>query len=79
MTYAQAAAKHWPDRVWIYGKDAFERLSQSIRIFDLPYVPVLKAVCGRNIDRAESFAQTGGTSLLKLTGEHWLKEWISIL
>ncbi|HLK21002.1 MAG TPA: Gfo/Idh/MocA family oxidoreductase [Bryobacteraceae bacterium] len=33
---------------------------QAGRFFDLPYRPVLKAVCARNIDRAKSFADNWG-------------------
>ena len=30
---------------------------QAPRFFDLPYKPVLKAVCARNADRAKAFAE----------------------
>jgi len=33
---------------------------QAPRFFDLPYRPVLKAVCARNADRARSFAENWG-------------------
>jgi myo-inositol 2-dehydrogenase/D-chiro-inositol 1-dehydrogenase len=33
---------------------------QAPRFFDLPYKPVLKAVCARNADRAKSFAENWG-------------------
>src|SRR6266545_6701148 len=33
---------------------------QAARFFDLPYRPVLKAVCARNPERARSFAQNWG-------------------
>jgi myo-inositol 2-dehydrogenase/D-chiro-inositol 1-dehydrogenase len=33
---------------------------QAPRFFDLPYTPVLKAVCARNADRAKSFAENWG-------------------
>ncbi len=33
---------------------------QAGRFFDLPYQPVLKAVCARNSDRAKSFAENWG-------------------
>lgn len=33
---------------------------QAPRFFDLPYQPVLKAVCARNADRAKSFADNWG-------------------
>jgi myo-inositol 2-dehydrogenase/D-chiro-inositol 1-dehydrogenase len=33
---------------------------QAPRFFDLPYQPVLKAVCARNADRARSFAENWG-------------------
>jgi len=33
---------------------------QASRFFDLAYVPVLKAVCARNADRAKSFAEKWG-------------------
>jgi len=33
---------------------------QAPRFFDLPYQPVLKAVCARNADRLKSFAETWG-------------------
>ena len=33
---------------------------QAPRFFDLPYEPVLKAVCARNPDRVKSFAERWG-------------------
>src|SRR5437867_10618741 len=33
---------------------------QAARFFDLPYWPVLKAVCARDAERARSFAQNWG-------------------
>src|SRR6202049_4793238 len=33
---------------------------QAPRFFDVPYQPVLKAVCARNADRAKGFAENGG-------------------
>ena len=33
---------------------------QAARFFDLPFTPVLKAICARNQDRAQSFAATWG-------------------
>ena len=33
---------------------------QAGRFFDLPYQPVLKAVCARNLDRAKAFAENWG-------------------
>src|SRR3982750_3990226 len=33
---------------------------QAPRFFDVPYEPVLKAVCARNADRARSFASNWG-------------------
>src|SRR5206468_7004948 len=33
---------------------------QSSRFFDLPYVPILKAVCARNPDHVKSFAENWG-------------------
>ena len=33
---------------------------QAPRFFDLPYQPVLKAVCARNADRAKGFAENWG-------------------
>jgi myo-inositol 2-dehydrogenase/D-chiro-inositol 1-dehydrogenase len=33
---------------------------QAGRYFDLPFQPVLKAVCARNPDRAQSFAANWG-------------------
>src|ERR1700727_340564 len=33
---------------------------QAPRFFDLPYQPVLKAVCARNADRARKFADKWG-------------------
>src|SRR6476646_492278 len=33
---------------------------QAARFFDLPYRPVLKAVCARNPERAKAFAQNWG-------------------
>src|SRR5437773_1779776 len=33
---------------------------QAARFFDLPYRPVLKALCARNAERARSFAQNWG-------------------
>jgi predicted dehydrogenase len=33
---------------------------QAPRFFDLPYTPVLKAVCARNADRAKGFAENWG-------------------
>src|SRR5262249_47161911 len=33
---------------------------QAPRYFDLPYQPVLKAVCARNADRAKQFASNWG-------------------
>src|ERR1700682_1062528 len=33
---------------------------QAPRFFDLPYQPVLKAVCARNAERAKSFAENWG-------------------
>src|SRR5580698_7147580 len=33
---------------------------QAPRFFDLPFQPVLKAVCARNLERVTSFAQSWG-------------------
>ena len=33
---------------------------QAPRFFDVPYQPVLKAVCARNVERAKSFAENWG-------------------
>src|SRR3982751_7017181 len=33
---------------------------QAPRFFDVPYEPVLKAVCARNADRVRSFAENWG-------------------
>ena len=37
--------------------NAFRQVNQ---FFDVPYRPVLKAVCARNAERAQSFAETWG-------------------
>jgi myo-inositol 2-dehydrogenase/D-chiro-inositol 1-dehydrogenase len=38
---------------------------QAPRFFDLPYKPVLKAVCARNADRAKRFAENWGYSSIE--------------
>ena len=42
------------------GKTHSNAFLQAPRFFDLPYRPVLKAVCARNADRVKSFAENWG-------------------
>ena len=42
--------------------------SQVSHFFDLPYRPILKAVCARNADKAGPSPTTGATSPSKPTG-----------
>jgi myo-inositol 2-dehydrogenase/D-chiro-inositol 1-dehydrogenase len=42
------------------GRAHSNAILQAARFFDLPYTPVLKALCARNAERARSFAQNWG-------------------
>src|ERR671924_504405 len=42
------------------GRTHSNAFRQAPRFFDLPYEPVLKAICARNPDRAQKFASTWG-------------------
>ena len=41
---------------------------QAPRFFDLPFKPVLKALCARNADRAKAFAANWGYESIEPTG-----------
>ena len=42
------------------GRAHSNAFAQAPRFFDLPYRPVMKAVCARNPDRAKAFAANWG-------------------
>src|ERR671925_1537209 len=42
------------------GRTQSNAFLQASRFFDVPYEPVLKAVCARNADRVKSFASNWG-------------------
>ena len=51
---------------------------QAGRFFDLPYQPVLKAVCARNPERVQRHSPTtGATNRSRRTGESWSSAKIS--
>jgi len=56
----QKRAKYWTRRLWFHGAHAFECVPPGPSLFNLPYRPVLKAVCARNADRVKSFAENWG-------------------
>jgi predicted dehydrogenase len=47
------------------GRTHSNAFRQAPKFFDVPYEPVLKAVCGRNRARAEAFAQNWGYELVE--------------
>jgi predicted dehydrogenase len=47
------------------GRTHSNAFRQAPKFFDIPYEPVLKAVCGRNRARAEAFAQNWGYELVE--------------
>jgi myo-inositol 2-dehydrogenase/D-chiro-inositol 1-dehydrogenase len=42
------------------GRTHSNAFHQAPRFFELPYTPVLKAVCARNAERAQAFAANWG-------------------
>jgi predicted dehydrogenase len=47
------------------GRTHSNAFRQAAKFFDVPFEPVLKAVCGRNRTRAEAFAQNWGYELVE--------------
>ncbi len=46
---------------------------QAERFFDLPFQPVLKAICARNSDRAQTFA--GATGVTRARRKRLARRW----